>query len=93
MDDKFLCTVIPNDCELQALTYFLDKREIKEPLLKWGAKWGQTMPAYSLLTWNNRSENSAQDSPLSCTRDTLMTSLEQRRVEETEELEAFIEFL
>ena len=32
--------------------------------------------------WNNRSENITQDSPLSYTRDTLMTSLEQRRVED-----------
>ena len=31
MDVKSLYTVIPNDCGLQALTYFLDKRDIKEP--------------------------------------------------------------
>ena len=40
------------------------------------------MPAYSLVMWINRSQNIPQDSPLSYTRDTLMTSLEQRRVEE-----------
>ena len=31
MDVKSLYTVIPNDCGLQALAYFLDKRDIKEP--------------------------------------------------------------
>ena len=31
MDVKSLYTVIPNDCGLQALSYILDKRNIKEP--------------------------------------------------------------
>ena len=31
MDVKALYTVIPNDCGLQVLAYFLDKRDIKEP--------------------------------------------------------------
>ena len=31
IDVKSLYTVIPNNCGLQALTYLLDKREIKEP--------------------------------------------------------------
>lgn len=30
-DVKSLYTVIPNDCGLEALSYFLDKRNIKEP--------------------------------------------------------------
>ena len=31
MDVKSLYTVFPNYCGLQALAYFLDKRDIKEP--------------------------------------------------------------
>ena len=48
MDVKSLYTVIPNDCGLQALAYFLDKRDIKEP-----ATFTLTRLAELVLTLNS----------------------------------------
>ena len=52
MDVKYLYTVISNDCRLQALTYFLDERGIKEP-----STYTITRLAELVLTLNSFSFN------------------------------------
>ena len=53
MDVKSLYTVIPNDCGLQALTYFLDKRDIKDPSTSTLTRFAELVLTLNLFSFNN----------------------------------------
>ena len=53
MDVKSLYTVIPNDCGLQALAYFLDKRDIKEPSTSTLTRLAELMLPINSFSLNN----------------------------------------
>ena len=53
MDVKSLCTVIHNDCGLQALTYFLDKRDFKEPSTSTLKRLAELVLTLNAFSFNN----------------------------------------
>ena len=53
MDVKSLYTVIPNDCGLQALAYFLDKRDIKEPSTPTLTRLAELVLTLNSFSFNN----------------------------------------
>ena len=53
MDVKSLYTVIPNNCGLQALTYLLDKREIKEPSTSTLRRLAELVLSLNSFSFNN----------------------------------------
>ena len=53
MDVKSLYTVIPNDCGLQALAYFLDKRDIKEPSTSTLTRLAELVLTLNSFSFNN----------------------------------------
>ena len=53
MDVKPLYTVIPNDCGLQALAYFLDKRDIKEPTTSTLTRLAELVLTLNSFSFNN----------------------------------------
>ncbi|KAK2556809.1 hypothetical protein P5673_021016 [Acropora cervicornis] len=53
MDVKSLYTVIPHDCGLQALAYFLDKRDIKEPSTSTLRRLAELVLTLNSFSFNN----------------------------------------
>ena len=53
MDVKSLYTVIPHDCGLQALAYFLDKRDIKEPSTSTLTRLAELVLTLNSFSFNN----------------------------------------
>ena len=53
MDVKSLYTVILNDCRLQALTYILDKRDIKEPSTSTLTRLAELVLTLNSFSFNN----------------------------------------
>ena len=53
MDVKSLYTVIPNDCGLQALAYFLDKRAVKEPSTPTLTRLAELVLTLNSFSFNN----------------------------------------